>query len=66
MLKSTKIYKFYEQVKQEARKVVWPTKKELVSSTSIVLLAVAIFSLVFLFLDYGIHSIIQMLLGIGK
>lgn len=66
MLKSTKIYKFYEQVKQEARKVVWPTKKELVSSTSIVLLAVSVFSLVFLFLDYGIHSIIQMLLGIGK
>ena len=66
MLKSTKVYKFYEQVKQEARKLVWPTHKELIIFTSIVLLAVLVCSLIFLFLDYGIHSIIQMLLGIGN
>lgn len=66
MLKSSKIYKFYEQVKSEARKVVWPTRKELMTSTAVVLLAVLVCSFVFLFLDYCIHSVIQMLLNIGK
>ncbi len=66
MLKSTKIYRFYEQVVQEARKVVWPTKKELTSSVTIVLIAIFVSSLVFLFLDYGIHTVIQFLLNIGK
>ena len=66
MLKEAKIYKFYEQVKQEAQKVVWPTRKELVTSTGVVIAAVLVFSLFCLFLDYGIHSIIQMLLNIGK
>lgn len=66
MLKEAKIYKFYEQVKQEAQKVVWPSKKELITSTGIVLAAVLVFSVFCLFLDWGIHSIIQMLLNIGK
>lgn len=66
MLKEAKIYKFYEQVKQEAQKVVWPSRKELVTSTGVVLAAVLVFSIFCLFLDWGIHSIIQMLLNIGK
>ncbi len=66
MLKNTKIFKFYEQVIQEVRKVNWPNKKELISSTSVVLVAVFVSSLVFLFLDYGIHTIVQILLSIGK
>ncbi|MES2215496.1 MAG: preprotein translocase subunit SecE [Pseudomonadota bacterium] len=66
MLKELKLYKFYEQVKQEAQKVVWPTRKELTTSTGVVLVAVLVFSVVCLFIDYGIHSSIQLLLNIGK
>lgn len=66
MLKNTKIFKFYEQVIQEVRKVIWPNKKELISSTSVVLLTVFISSVVFLLLDYSIHSVVGMLLSIGK
>lgn len=58
--------KFYEQVKQEAVRVTWPTKSELLTSTYIVLISVFVFSLVFLLVDYGIHSIIQWLLGLGS
>ncbi len=65
-MKSTNIYKFFDQVKQEAKKVVWPEKKELITSTFVVLLAVLLFSLVSSFLDYGIHNLIQLLLNIGK
>ncbi|WP_341791469.1 preprotein translocase subunit SecE [Rickettsia endosymbiont of Gonocerus acuteangulatus] len=66
MFKEYKIYKFFEQVKQEAYKVVWPTKKELTASTLVVIVAVFVFSLICLVLDYGIHNIMQILLNIGK
>jgi len=66
MLKETKVFKFYEQVKQEAVKVVWPNKKELVTATLVVVAAVFVFSIICLVLDYGIHNIVQILLNIGK
>ena len=66
MLKGTKIYKFYEQVKQEVLKVVWPSKKELTTSVVIVSLTVLAVSIVLLFLDYTIHAFVQFILNIGK
>jgi preprotein translocase subunit SecE len=65
-MKQTNIYKFFEQVKQEAKKVVWPQKKELMTSVLIVIIAVCLFSLVSMILDYGIHNIMRLLLNIGK
>ena len=66
MFKNLKVYKFFDQVKQEAKKVIWPLKKELIASASVVVVAVFIFSLVSLVLDYGIHNLVQFLLNIGK
>ena len=66
MLKENRVFKFYEQVKKEAGKVVWPQKKELTTSTLIVMAAVLVFSIIFLVLDYSLHNIVQMLLNIGK
>lgn len=66
MLKENRVFKFYEQVKQEVYKIVWLGKKELIISTIIVVVAVFIFSIICLVLDYGIHSIMQVLLNIGK
>ncbi len=66
MLKENRVYKFFEQVKQEAYKIVWLSRKELITSTAIVVVAVFIFSIICLILDYTIHSIIQILLNIGK
>ena len=66
MFKNLKAYKFFDQVKQEAKKVIWPLKKELITSASVVVVAVFIFSLVSLVLDYGIHNLVQFLLNIGK
>lgn len=65
MLTGNKISKFFEQVKQEASRVVWPARKELVNSTVIVVVAVFIFSLICLVLDYGIYKVMQVLLTIG-
>ena len=66
MLKSTKLYKFYDQVKQEASRITWPTRKEVVTSTGVVIVAVVIFSLCCLVLDYGIHHFVQYALSVGK
>ena len=65
-MKYTKAYKFFDQVRQEAKKIVWPQKKELVTSVIVVMLAVFVFSLASLILDYGIHNLIKFLLNIGK
>ena len=66
MFKNLKVYKFFDQVKQEAKKVIWPVKKELITSASVVVVEVFVFSLVSLVLDFGIHNLIQFLLNIGK
>jgi len=65
-MKQTKIYKFFDQVRQEAKKVVWPERKELVTSVLVVIIAVFLFSFVSLILDYGIHNLVRFLLDIGK
>ena len=66
MLRDKNIYKFYDQVKQEANRVIWPKRQELFASVIMVISVVAAFSLFFLILDYGIYSIIQFLLNVGK
>lgn len=65
-MKQTKIYKFFDQVRQEAKKIVWPERKELITSVVVVIIAVFLFSLASLILDYGIHNIIRFFLNIGK
>lgn len=57
--------KFFEQVKQEALKVVWPEKKELMQSVAMVLLVVLVVGLLLVSVDYVIHSCIKFLLSIG-
>ncbi|MGV2432604.1 MAG UNVERIFIED_CONTAM: preprotein translocase subunit SecE [Rickettsiaceae bacterium] len=66
MLKNTKLYRFYDQVKQEAYRITWPSRKEVVTSTLVVMAAVAVFSICCLVLDYGIHNFVQFVLNIGK
>lgn len=66
MLNKIKPFKFLDQVKQEAKKVFWPEKKELISSVLIVSVTVLLFSLLSLVVDYGIHNLVRFLLNIGK
>ncbi len=66
MLKKLRAYKFFDEVRQEIKKVTWPTRKELITSVLIVFVAVFLFSIVTLIFDYGIHNFISFLLNIGK
>lgn len=61
-----KIYKFYNEVKQEVNRVLWPTRSEVLSSSVMVLIVVFIFSIFFLMLDYGIYHFVHFVLNIGK
>ncbi len=65
-MKLKEIYKFYNEIKQEAKKIIWPSRQELISTFLVVVAVTIIFSLCCLFLDYIIHSIITLLLNIGK
>ena len=55
------ILTFFDQVKQEIQKVTWPVRKEVVTTTVIVVLVASVF---FLAVDLGIHKIVQLILNL--
>ena len=56
--------RFLKEVKQEGRKIVWPTRKETLITTAMVFVMVLIFSIFFLLVDNVISWIIRIILGI--
>ena len=57
--------KFLREVKQEGKKIVWPTRKETLITTAMVFVMVIIFSLFFLLVDNIISWIIKSILGLS-
>ena len=57
--------KFVREVRQETSKVVWPTRKETLVSTAMVLVLVLISSLFFLLVDNLIGWGVRAILGLG-
>ena len=57
--------KFFQEVKQEAFKVTWPTGKETVQGTIMVAIMAIIASLFFLLLDQILKFFLEMVLSIG-
>ncbi len=62
--KKFSIKEYFRGIKIELKKVVWPTKNELVSYTGVVIGVCAVFALGFWAVDSGCALIIQKLLGI--
>lgn len=58
------IKEFFVGVKLEMSKVVWPTKKELLSFTVVVLVACAFFTLAFWAIDTGFLAALKAVLNI--
>lgn len=63
-MKNLKPLKFFNEVKQEGKKIVWPTRKETLITTAMVFVMVIIFSIFFLLVDNIISWIIKFLLGL--
>ena len=50
---------FFRQVKQEVKKVTWPSKKEVTQATIMVMIIVAVASIFFFFVDSIFGAIVR-------
>jgi preprotein translocase subunit SecE len=55
---------YFKGVKTEMKKVVWPTRKELVSFTGVVILTCTAFALIFWAFDSGFLALLKAVLNI--
>jgi preprotein translocase subunit SecE len=58
-------FKFMQEVRAEAQKVTWPTRRETAVTTAMVFVMVAIASVFFLVADQIMRFIVTLVLGIG-
>ena len=58
-----RLNKHFKDTGSELKKVSWPTKKELVRMTGIVLIFIAIFAVVVGAMDYGLLNLMQLITG---
>ena len=61
--KGNKIFRFFKEVKSEMKKVVWPTRKQIINNTLIVFAAVVVIGVFIWVLDlifqYGLFQFIK-------
>ncbi|MBW2595014.1 MAG: preprotein translocase subunit SecE [Deltaproteobacteria bacterium] len=58
-----RVTRFLKEARVELRKVTWPTPKEALASTSVVIVVVIIMSLFLGVVDLGLTRIIRLVLG---
>ena len=56
---------FIQEVRQEASKVTWPTRKETGISTVMVFVMVIVSALFFLVVDWALQHGVRLVLGVG-
>ncbi|RBP44865.1 preprotein translocase subunit SecE [Garciella nitratireducens] len=54
---------FLKSVWKELKKVNWPSRKELIQHTGVVIVSIAIVAIVVWIMDLGLSSILNMILG---
>jgi preprotein translocase subunit SecE len=59
-------FKFMQEVRTEASKVTWPTRRETAVTTAMVFVMVAIASVFFLVADQLMRFVVTLVLGIGS
>ena len=59
-------FEFIQQVRAEAAKVVWPTRRETLVTTGLVLLLVVFASLFFTTVDAVLREVVALVLGFGR
>jgi preprotein translocase subunit SecE len=59
-------FEFIQQVRVEASKVIWPTRRETLITTGMVLLMVLLASLFFVTVDEALRLFVGFVLGIGR
>jgi preprotein translocase subunit SecE len=59
-------FKFLQEVRAEAQKVTWPTRRETLITTAMVFVMSALASIFFLIADQIIRVVVTTVLGIGS
>ena len=59
-------FEFLQQVRSEAGKVVWPTRRETLITTGMVMLMAVFASLFLLVVDEALRVAVSLLLGFGR
>lgn len=57
---------FFRQVKQEVKKVTWPTKKEVSQVSTMVIVIVAVAATFFFTVDVALAWAVKLVLGLGE
>ncbi len=57
---------FVRQVRQEASKVTWPSRKETGVTTIMVFIMVTLAAIFFLLVDLGLSNIVRLILNLGS
>lgn len=60
------LFAFLQEVRGEARKVTWPTRKETLITTGMVFLLVFVASVFFFFADQILRWAVALVLGFGR
>lgn len=63
--KRTSMMEYFKGVKTEMKKVIWPTKKEMLTFTGVVLLTCTAFALLFWAFDTAFLSLLKAVLNIS-
>jgi len=58
-------FQYFREVKQEAQKVTWPSKKETIASTIAVFIMVTLASIFLYLSDQVLAYLVSLILGIG-
>jgi preprotein translocase subunit SecE len=58
-----KIRQFLSQAKAELKKVTWPTPKQTMASTSVVIIIVFVVAIYLGIIDYGLAKLVKLILG---
>ena len=59
-------FEFLQQVRTEATKVVWPTRRETLITTAMVMLMAVFASVFFLVTDEVLRIVVSLALGLGR
>lgn len=63
--KKFSLKKYWKDLKSEFRKVVWPTKKQVINNTGVVLVTMAVVGVFIWALDIGLSQLLHTVLGVG-
>ena len=66
VVKMAKPFEFIQEVRQEVAKVTWPTRKEVMVTTAMVLVMVVAASLFFLMVDQVISWLVSQILSLAR